>query len=200
MAPLHERLVFDSTRGAVLDVDRRYVLLRADVLMGIFAHLDGDARDAALAAFGRSVAENGADSVRAYRAAVGAAALPAMMEDAAASLGWGRWHLDLARADDAAAPALGLAVENSPFAAAAPTGTARACHAIAGMLEALAGALWSRDAEARETQCAAGGSETTCRFVAAPRGGANRAQAFPDPGPVRRPSPSPSPSPAGDPS
>jgi predicted hydrocarbon binding protein len=196
MRALHERLVFDTARGAVLDSDRRYVLLRADVLMGLFARLDSGAREAALAAFGRSVAENGADSVRAYRAAVGAAALPAMLEDAAASLGWGRWCLDLARVGDASAPALGLAVENSPFAAAAPPGTPRACHAIGGMLEALAGALWSSDAEAHETHCAASGGETTCRFVAAPRDRAHRAQAFPDPGPSRRPSPSP----AGDPS
>ncbi|HEY3633942.1 MAG TPA: V4R domain-containing protein, partial [Caldimonas sp.] len=85
-------------------------------------------------------------------------------------------------------------VENSPFAGAAPPGTPLACHAIAGMLEALAGAMWSRDAEAHETHCAASGGETTCRFVAAPRGRAHRGQAFPDPGPTRRPSP------AGDPS
>jgi hypothetical protein len=196
MAALHERLVFDTARGAVLDAERRYVLLRADVLMGLFARLDGAAREAALAAFGHSVADNGADSVRAYCAAVGAAALPAMIEGAAASLGWGRWHLDLARVDDAIAPALGLAVENSPFAAAAPPATPHACHAIAGMLEVVAGALWSRAAEAHETHCAAASGETTCRFIAAPRGAAQRAQGFPDRGPIRRPSPSPSP--AGD--
>ena len=191
MAALHERLVFDTANGAVLDASRRYVLLRADVLMGLFAELPASARDAALVAFGRSVASHGADSVRAYRDAVGAAALPAMVRDAAASLGWGRWRLDLARADDAAAPVLGLAVENSPFAAAAPAGTTHACHAIAGMLEALASALWSRPAEARETRCAASGGDATCRFVAAPRGAAHLVQAFPDPGPTRRPSPLP---------
>ncbi len=199
MPALHERLFFDTARGAVLDDDRRYVLLRADVLMGIFARLDGAARDVALAAFGRSVAENGAGSVRAYRAgAGGAAALLATIEDAAASLGWGRWRLDLGRADDIAAPVLGLTVENSPFAAAAPPGTQHACHAIAGMLEALAGALWSCDAEARETHCAASGAVGACRFVAVPRNAAHRAQAFPEPGAIRRGPPSPS-SP-GDPS
>jgi len=179
MAALHERLVFDSARGAVLDGPRRYLLVRADVLMGLFANLEGAARDQALAAFGRSVAEHGADSVRAYREAVGAAALPPMMEGAAASLGWGRWRFD---ADDVAAlhpqvaapgteptQRLRLCVTDSPFAAAAPRGDGPACHAIAGMLEALGGTLWSSPAEARETHCAAQGGEPVCRFVVAPR-------------------------------
>ena len=181
-AALHERLVFDVARGAVLDADRRYVLLRADVLMGIFAGLEGQARDAALAAFARSVAEHGAASVRAYRDAVGADALPQAMQDAAASLGWGRWRLDAARSHGES-PTLALAVENSPFAAAAPPGSARACHAIAGMLEAVAGALWQQPADARETHCAAQGG-ATCSFVAVPRAAAS----LPEPGPARRPS------------
>ena len=184
MAALNERLVFDTARGAVLDDDRRYVLLRADVLMGVFARLDGDARDAAFDAFRRSVAENGADSIRAYRAAVGAQALPAMVESAAASLGWGRWRFDRVP-DTGDAAALALTVENSPFAAAAPPGTPRACHAIAGMLEALAGALWNRPAAARETQCAAAAGAAACRFVVAPRDSAESISSDP----VRQPSP-----------
>ncbi|HTJ07441.1 MAG TPA: 4-vinyl reductase [Caldimonas sp.] len=184
-AALHERLVFDVARGAVRDADRRYVLLRADVLMGVFAQLEGEARDAALAAFARSVAEHGAASVRAYRDAVGTDELPQAMERAAASLGWGRWRIDAARVHEAS-PSLALEVENSPFAAAAPRGSARACHGIAGMLEALAAALWSGAADARETRCAAQGG-ATCSFVAVPR--AQRAAAsLSEPGPAHRPS------------
>jgi len=186
VAALHERLVFDTARGAVLDGPRRYVLLRTDVLMGLFAQLEGDARDAALEAFGRSVAEHGADSVRAYREAVVAEALPSMMESAAASLGWGRWRFDVddlaalgpaearnaapgpgAAAREAAPQHLRLAVTDSPFAAHAPHG--RACHAIAGMLEAIGGAVYAAPVEARETHCAAEGGEPVCRFVVAPR-------------------------------
>jgi predicted hydrocarbon binding protein len=185
MAALHERLVFDVARGAVLDADRRYVLLRADVLMGVFARLEGDARDAALAAFARAVAEHGADSVRAYRDAVGADALPQAMEAAAASLGWGRWRID-ARVHDAS-PSLALEVENSPFAAAAPPGSERACHAIAGMLEALGAALWPHGASACETRCAALGQSSTCNFVAVPRE-ARTAASRSEPGPAHRPS------------
>jgi len=182
MPALHERLVFDTDRGAVVDGPRRYVLLRADVLMGLFANLEGDARGAALEALHRSVAEHGADSVRAYRQAVGADALPSLMEAAAASLGWGRWRFD---ADDLAAIGstphaaedphaaastrrLRLAVTDSPFAAEAPHAH-RSCHAIAGMLEAVGSAVFGTNVDAHETHCAAEGGEAVCRFVVAPR-------------------------------
>jgi predicted hydrocarbon binding protein len=183
-AALHDRLVFDTARGAVLDGDRRYVLVRADVLMGLFANLEGAARDAALEALGRSVHEHGAGSVRAYREAAGVEVLPAMMEEAAASLGWGRWRFDTAHLHDRAAPALALTVDDSPFAAAAPGGTLRACHAIAGMLEALGDALWSRPAAARETECVASGA-AACRFVVEP--GHDRPTDSAESPPARRP-------------
>ena len=166
MPALHERLHFDTANGQVLDARRRYLLLRTDVLMGLFDFLPGAARDEALRAFGRSVATRGAESVRAYAATAGADALPALMEGAAASLGWGRWRLQAARPD---AEVLALEVENSPFAAAASTrAAAPVCHAIAGMLEALAGALWKTPATARETHCAGEHGGTLCRFVAHP--------------------------------
>jgi len=166
MAALHERLHFDTAHGQVLDESRRYVLLRADVLMGLFAELPPAAREEALRAFGRSVARHGADSVRAYAASAGREALPASMEGAAASLGWGRWTLDGAKAEGSH-PRWALEVENSPFAMASPNAAAPVCHAIAGMLETLAAALWNAPAQAHETHCAAvdGGP---CRFVATP--------------------------------
>lgn len=166
MPALHERLHFDTAHGQVLDESRRYVLLRADVLMGLFAELAPPAREEALRAFGRSVARQGADSVRAYAASAGRTALPALVESAAASLGWGRWTLDGHRAEGSP-PQWSLQVENSPFAAASPGAAAPVCHAIAGMLETLAAALWGAPAEARETRCGAvdGGP---CRFVATP--------------------------------
>ena len=55
---LHERLHFDAANGAVLDTTRRYVLLRTDVLMGLFDELPDPARSEALRAFGRSVARH----------------------------------------------------------------------------------------------------------------------------------------------
>ena len=159
MTALHQRLHFDTARGQVLDESRRYVLLRADVLMGTFDALPDAARNEALRAFGRSVATYGADSIRAYAAANGTEALPAVMERAAASLGWGRWKLDMER------DALRLRVDNSPFAAASTRRSGPACHAIAGMLEGLAGVLWNGAVSAIETACAAQHGDA-CHFVA----------------------------------
>jgi len=163
--PLHQRLVFDSASGAVLDASRRYVLLRADVLMGLFDALPAAARDAALQAFGRSVATHGADSLRAYAAEPGvdAAALQRTVESAAASLGWGRWTL--AQEFET----LTLAVDNSPFASAATPSAQPVCAAIAGMLEALATIVFAQPASARETACAATGAPR-CRFHASVAG------------------------------
>jgi uncharacterized protein len=160
---LHERLHFDTARGEVRDGPRRYLLMRADVLMGLFERLPADAREQALQALEASVTENGGDSVRAYLAAAGADALLATMEQSAASLGWGRWRFEIE------SEALRLHVDNSPFAAAAPHAEgARACHAITGMLSAVAAALWGEAAQARETRCACAGpaGARQCTFEA----------------------------------
>lgn len=151
--PLHRRLQFDLARGQVLDDTRRYVLLRADVLMGLFDGLPVRMRADALRALAGSVARHGADSVRAYAARPGTTpdALLATMADSAASLGWGAWRFE--RAPDGGA--LRLQVRNSPFAAQAGFDDMAACGAIAGMLEALGGALWGSPCRAVELRCAA---------------------------------------------
>lgn len=162
MQALHERLQFDTANGQVLDQSRRYVLLRADVLMGLFEGLPDGVRDEALRAFGRSVASRGADSLRAYAAQpdVDGTALQGIVEAAAASLGWGVWRLTRN------GPALSLEVRNSPFAAAAAPRDGAACHAIAGMLEALATVVLGHAAIARETACAVSDGSRCCRFSA----------------------------------
>jgi uncharacterized protein len=162
--PLHERLRFNTHRGEVLDQSRRYVLLRSDVLMGLFDSLPAGAREQALHAFALSVARFGSDSVRAYAVDAGADALLATMQDAAASLGWGRWRFV------PEASVLRLEVENSPFAAGTARTDAPACHAIVGMLQTLAAALWPEGAGASELSCAAQarGGESLCRFEARP--------------------------------
>ncbi|HEX7442144.1 MAG TPA: hypothetical protein VF319_18840 [Caldimonas sp.] len=162
MPALHERLHFDTANGQVLDADRRYLLLRADVLMGLFDALPEAARGEALRAFGRSVARHGIDSLRAYAAEPGvdAQALQRVVESAAASLGWGRWQLT----QDGAT--LTLEVRNSPFAAACAPASGPVCQAIAGMLEALAAVVFGRAASARESACAASNGTPCCCFSA----------------------------------
>jgi predicted hydrocarbon binding protein len=181
--PLHARLRFDTESGAVFDATRRYVLVRADVLTGLFDELGEPAKSDALRAFGRSVARPGADSVRAYIAASGTDALAQTMERAAASLGWGRWQLEGSGDPDDAVPSLRLAVENSPFVAAAAPSAGPVCHAIAGMLEAIAAALWKRPAIAHETRCRAQHGDGLCRFVAMPAGVAMPPSSFPSQSP-----------------
>lgn len=159
---LHERLTFDLAAGQVLDGPRRYVLMRADVLMGTFDELPGPAREEALQALARSVARQGGQSVRAYLEELGPQRLLQAMEAGSASLGWGAWQL---RGEPGA---LHLSVRNSPFATATRRRDGPACHAIAGMLGAVATALWSTPAQARELQCACTGAaaSTRCTFVA----------------------------------
>jgi predicted hydrocarbon binding protein len=163
MPALHERLRFDTDNGQVLDGSRRYLLLRADVLMGLFDELPSLARGEALHALGRSVAGHGADSLRAYAAEPGvdSDALLRVVESSAASLGWGLWRITR---DEGS---LGLEVRNSPFAAAAAAGTGPACHAIAGMLQGLAGIVLGGTASASETACARStDGSCCCRFSA----------------------------------
>lgn len=166
LPPLHERLRFDLSAGQVLDGSRRYVIMRADVLMGSFERLPAAARDQALQALGASVTEHGGDSVRAYLAQVGPEALLQAMVEGSASLGWGVWRF---RRDGAG---LWLEVGNSPFAAASRhTDGAPACHAIAGMLRAVAQALEGAPMQAREIRCAgcaAGDGGAPCLFLAQP--------------------------------
>lgn len=159
---LHQRLRFDLAAGQVLDGPRRYLLMRTDVLMGCFDDLPKPARLQALQALGRAVARQGGLSVRAYLDELGPEHLLQAMEEGSASLGWGCWSLQ------AEPGVLHLTVRNSPFAAATRHRDEPACHAIAGMLGAVAGALWSQPAQGRELHCACmtPGLEASCQFVA----------------------------------
>lgn len=150
--PLPQRLRFDLAQGQILDEDRRYLMMRTDVFMGLFNALAPEARAQALAALADSVTQHGAASVRAYAAQPGmdpGQLLQAMAANAAA-LGWGAWTFE------ASGAGLQLTVANSPFAAHARLGGQPACHAIVGMLRALGTALWGQSCEARETRCAGG--------------------------------------------
>lgn len=157
MPDFRDRVILDEAQGEYRDGGVRYLMLRADTLMGLFAELPEPARSEALAAFARSVARFGGRSARAYQAA-GAADPDALLRTIAATapqLGWGVW--ELRREGDG----LTLAVRNSPFA----TGTGRCCAPIAGMLQAVGGIVLQADVVAQETDCAATGA-VCCRFTA----------------------------------
>lgn len=160
MGKLQERLKWDQDSGAILDVDRRYVMLRADVLMGLFARLPSAQRAQALDSLQSSVRTHGGASARAYQASgvAGAAGFLRVMAESAADLGWGVW-----RFEEGDGAALSLAVHNSPFAMAASTRDRPVCHAIAGMLEAVSALVTGEPRKFRETRCASMGAPC-CEF------------------------------------
>jgi len=168
--PLHERLKFDIAHGQVLDANRRYVLLRADVLMGLFGFMPEAASQQALAAFAQSVAAYGSDSVRAYDNPADPSSLQLFeaVAQGASSLGWGVW------AFDAGADICRLAVRNSPFAAARGQRAGPACAPIVGMMQAVCSHVWKRGCVAVEVECSACASgghapgQGLCCFEASP--------------------------------
>jgi predicted hydrocarbon binding protein len=162
--PLAQRLQFDSVRGEVRDQDRRYLMMRPDVLMGMLRRLDDGARDVALAAFADSTAEHGKRSIMAYMESLAgdSGALLDLIYQTSPALGWGRW--DFERVDGG----LVLNVFNSPFAAGYGTATRPVCAPIAGMFRTVAEIVLERPVQVEETACAAMQRHVTCRFVARP--------------------------------
>lgn len=160
MPDFRDRLIFDAARGEYRDGDIRYLMLRPDALMGLFAELPEAARAPALAAFARSITRFGGRSAAAYQAAgaADAAALLATIAATAPQLGWGVWTLQ--RDGDG----LALSVANSPFAAGAGAAAQPVCAPIVGMLRAVGAMVLGGDVAATETACAATGAGC-CRFT-----------------------------------
>jgi len=167
---LHQRLQFDLAHGQVLDQTRRYVLMRADVLMGMFDALPSPVRAEAFAGLARSVALHGGDSVRAYASQAGStqARLLQTMQDSAASLGWGVWQFAALSSVDGRPSGLQLTVRNSPFAAQSAPSAEPVCAAIGGMLDALGQALWQTACRVQETHCVVQGQHDDCSFTLQP--------------------------------
>jgi len=184
MGALRQRLDW-SEDGALHDGPRRYLMMRTDVLMGSLLRLSPQARCDWLQAWAASTQEHGGGSLQAYAAMSGAdaATLVDSTVQAAADLGWGRWHIE--PLDDG----LRLQVHGSPFVqgwraaqAASPPAAAAAlplvsplnsplnsplsssqcaapctalCAPISGLYTALAGMLLQGPVEVTETACAA---------------------------------------------
>lgn len=162
MGQLHKRLKWETSSGQILDGDRRYLMVRADVFMGLFAALPAADRERALESLRGSVRRHGGASARAYQVneAGDTAAFLQIMVESAADLGWGMWDFDQSQPDE-----LGLTVRNSPFASTAGSRDGPVCHAIAGMLEAVTTLVLGSATTVRETRCACMGG-TRCVFQA----------------------------------
>ena len=164
MTSFRERLVFDPASGEYRDGAIRYMMIRNDALMGLFAELSPEQRLGALAALERSIRNHGGQSAATYQAmgATDAAGMMQTIAETAPQLGWGVWRFH------AALRAVMLEVENSPFAAAAGGSAHPVCHAITGMLTAIGPMLLGGRAVAVEQRCAARDGGVLCQFHIGP--------------------------------
>lgn len=159
----HQRLVISPEAGEMRDGTIRYLMMRPDALMGMFARLSPAARAEAIDALAASVAENGGKSVKAYRAS-GAADPEALMQTIAATsaeLGWGLWRFERTGQEE-----IRVTVENSPFADGIGTSDLPVCGAIRGILTAMGPLLLDGNRlQVTETRCHAVSGGKTCSFL-----------------------------------
>lgn len=168
---IKQRMNWDTENGQILDENRRYILLRADVLMGIFTSLDSQQKQAALQSFQQSVYKNGNDSVQAYWQEIkgDSQQLLTSMMSISAQLGWGVWSVQ-----EQTSERLIIHVRNSPFAQASKAQSEPICYAIVGIIEAMGQLIFNTQVHVFENQCAAHqSSPSVCSFTITPLLNAN---------------------------
>lgn len=158
-----DRLQWDAEKGALKDGPVRYVLIRADALMGLFRNLPGIQRREALNALKCSVNKFGGRSARRYDNERGAddPDVLTLVAAGASQLGWGRWTVDR----DGNRPR--VIVEDSPFAEAFGDAGEPVCAPISGMLQAAATIAFGHPVSAQEIHCAAADAKV-CVFELGP--------------------------------
>jgi predicted hydrocarbon binding protein len=142
--------------GSIRHGDIRYVLIRADGLMGAF-NGDGSER---LQDLSESVYLHGRHSLARYYADCGGdiEATIKAIESRAAQMGWGRWKIVRSHPQR-----LTLTVDNSPFAIGRSVHPQ--CAPAAGMFRAVAELALGGPVYLLETRCVACGAQT-CEFQA----------------------------------
>jgi predicted hydrocarbon binding protein len=153
------RIRLDTATGTLSDGAIRYVMIRADGLMGAFV---GSAAHAGLAALCESVYQHGRNSLIHYQREHGRdpAALMATVARVAAQLGWGAW--EVTRPSHGEVKAI---VRHSPFAEAAAPSEVPSCAPILGMVRAVGELVLGTEVRTCEQQCVACGA-SRCEFSA----------------------------------
>lgn len=159
MNQLWDRLQLNEGHGAIYDGNRRYVMMRPDVLMGMLHALPVHERQHVLQAWAQSAYEHGGKSVQDYLKKEGKEALIHTMEEGAAALGWGKWHITSQQNE------LMLKVENSPFSYGYGHADQSVCAPISGIFKHLAEQILGMPVQVNETDCAAMNGQQ-CQFVA----------------------------------
>ncbi len=156
---------FAESEGGLWDDGIRYLMVRHDVLAGLFERLEPDLRRTALKAFRQSVYEHGRKSIEAYREnqSGGEETLLRSIEQTAAQLGWGVWSFRDGLEDD-----LELKVSNSPFARGLRPADDPVCSPIEGMTAAIAEVIHGGRYRSREITCSAVDGGKECRFRVQP--------------------------------
>lgn len=152
----------DIVAGTIQDGSIRYVVIRADVLMGIGEFLPAASQPAFHRALEDSAASHARTSFELYRRtrAPDLVDLLQTTVEMSGRLGWGRWSFSAVAEDS-----LELLVENSPFAAAVRTASGVACAPIVGVLRAMLSTQSGREFDVVEVGCASAG-HPACTFRA----------------------------------
>ena len=153
MSDFLDRVAVNTDDGEILDGDCRYVMLRADVLMGAIRNVPEEQRKGVLQALAEATFEGGSESLQSYADELG---------DDHEALGWGAWHFE--KLSDTV---IKLSVRNSPFADGFGFSKSPVCAPIVGLLCAMAERVFGRAAAVAERNCTTCGSDE-CTFEAYP--------------------------------
>jgi predicted hydrocarbon binding protein len=149
--------------GALHAGDIRYVLVRADGLMGCFKSGLSSTSLAMYKEIEDSFFRFGGKSTQQYAETLGEdpQALLSKIEETAPQLGWGNWALSL----DSNERTLALRVENSPFSAGYGQADFPVCAPVSGMLKGVAEKIFKQPVTCIEHRCSAMGGDV-CEFEA----------------------------------
>ncbi|HAG71883.1 MAG TPA: hypothetical protein DCL66_06725 [Gammaproteobacteria bacterium] len=149
--------------GAINAGDVRYVLVRADGLMGCFKSNWNSTSLMMYKEIENSFFRFGRKSTQQYAKSLGGdpKELLLKIEGMAPQLGWGNWRLAL----DSNELKLTLTVKNSPFSAGYGQADFAVCAPISGMLRGVAEEIFKQTAISSEHRCAAMGADV-CKFEA----------------------------------
>jgi predicted hydrocarbon binding protein len=173
-----DRLSCDEGQGRIDLSGVRYMIVRPETFVELQRAMEEevghDRAGELVAAGGRA---GGRASTRRFIVAAGLAGRAAAEAMAAMGpqIGWGHFLLESYQAEPGR---LAVVVRGSPFAEAYGPSPRPVCHAIRGIVQGIAEAVFDGEARAREERCSACGAGD-CRFVAErigppPSGGAAR--------------------------
>lgn len=157
-----ENLTFDPSAGRLAYKDVRYLLIRAETIVGFQKAMEATDEKAAADALYQGGFQGGYLSAMQYKKIhrfSDRQALDFMMR-MGTEIGWGQFRL---AKFDSQKQALQVIVEKSPFGEAYGRSGRPVCHLITGVISGLASVLFKKECIAREVECLARG-DADCVF------------------------------------